>query len=79
MLRATQGDARIVPSRPYVTVLGKLLVAAILLIPLVAMLFPELNHRSRNNASPSRQAAPAARSSVNDPLSNPSSFTRSGR
>ena len=40
-----------VPPKPYVAVLGKLLAAAIILTPLVAMLFPELNHRSGNNAS----------------------------
>ena len=79
MLTATRGDATMVPSKPYATVLGKLLVAAFLLTPLAAMLFPELNHRSGNNASPSRQAAPAARSSVKDPLSTPFSMKRSER
>jgi hypothetical protein len=66
MLTATRGDTQIIPSKPYVTVLGKLLVAAIILTPLLAMLFPELNHRSGNNASKSVQAASAAPSSVND-------------
>jgi len=79
MLTVMRGDAKIVPSRPYVTVLGKLLVVAIILTPLAAMLFPELNHRSGNNASPSGQAAPAARSSVKDPVLNPFSVRRSDR
>ncbi len=79
MLTATRGDARIVPPRPYATVLGKLLVAALILTPLVAMLFPELKHRSGNRASASSQAAPAARQAANDPLSTPFSLKRIGR
>jgi hypothetical protein len=79
MLTATQGDAKIVPSRPYATVLGKLLVAAIIAAPLVAMLFPELNHRSGNNASQSKAAAPAARSAVKDSLVTPFSPQSSDR
>jgi hypothetical protein len=79
MLTAIRGDAKIVPPKPYLTVLGKLLAAAIILTPLVAMLFPELNHRSGNNASPSGRAAPAARSSVKDRLSTPFSVKRSER
>ena len=67
MLTATRRDAQIVPSKPYATVLGKLLVVAFILTPLVAMLFPELKHRSGSDASPSRQAAPAARSAAKDP------------
>ena len=61
MLTATRGDAKIVPSKPYATVLGRLLVAALLLTPLAAMLFPELNHRSGNAASGVTQGAAAAR------------------
>jgi hypothetical protein len=79
MLTATRGDAETVPSKPYVTVLGKLLAAAFILTPLVAMLFPELNHRSGNHASPSGQAAPAARSPVKDPPLNPFSVRRTDR
>ena len=79
MLTMTRGDARIVPSRPYATVLGKLLVVAFILTPLVAMLFPELKHRSGNLASPSRQAAPAARPAAKDPLSTPFSFEKIDR
>ncbi len=79
MLTTTRGDVQIVPSRPYGTVLGKLLVVALILTPLVAMLFPELKHRSGNCASPSRQAAPAARSVARDPLSTPFSLKRSDR
>ena len=79
MPTATRGDAEMVPEKAYLTVLGKLLAAAIILTPLVAMLFPELNHRSGNHASPSGQAAPAARSSVKDPPLTPFSVTRSDR
>jgi hypothetical protein len=71
MLTATHGNAQIDPSKPYTTVLGKLLVAALILTPLVAMLFPELKHRSGNHAPASTQAAPAARSAAKDPLSTP--------
>jgi hypothetical protein len=77
MATVMRADAEVVPSTPYVTVMGRLLVAALLLIPLAAMLFPELNHRSGNRASASGQATPAARSSVEDPLRVPSPFTRS--
>ena len=79
MLTAPHGDARIVPSKPYVTVLGKLLVVAFILTPLVAMLFPELKHRSGIETSASRQAAPAARSAVKDPLSTPFPLKGIGR
>jgi hypothetical protein len=80
MLTATRGDAQIVPSKPYGTVLSKLLVAALILTPLVAMVFPELKHRSGNHAPASTQAAPAARSAAKDPLSTPySAMKRSYR
>jgi hypothetical protein len=79
MLTATRGDAQIVPSKPYATVLGKLLVVAFILTPLVAMLFPELKHRSGIDTSASRQAAPAARSAAKDPLSTPLSPKRIDR
>jgi hypothetical protein len=39
----------------YATALGKLLAAAIIVTPLVAMSFPELNHRSGNNAASRRR------------------------
>jgi hypothetical protein len=71
MLTAMRGDAPIVSSRPYATVLGELLVAALILTPLAAMLFPELKHCSGNDAAASVQAAPAARRAVKDPLSTP--------
>ena len=79
MQTTTRGDTQTVPSKHYADVLAKLLVAAFILIPLVAMLFPELNHRSGNDASPSKQTAPAARPSVADPLSTPFSLSRSDR
>ena len=79
MLTATRGGTSIVTSKPYTTVLGKLLVVALILTPLAAMLFPELKHRSGNHASPSVQAAPAARSAVKDPLSTHLSLERIGR
>lgn len=76
MLTATQGNPQTISSRPYATFLSKLLVAAFILTPLVVMLFPELKHRSGNNASASEQAAPAARSAVKDPLSTPFSSVK---
>jgi hypothetical protein len=69
MLTATHGEGPIGPSRPYAAVLAKLLVAALILTPLVAMLFPELKHRSGNRASASAPAAAAARQAAKDPLS----------
>jgi hypothetical protein len=75
----SQEGAEIAPSRSYVTLLGKLLLAALLLTPLVAMLFPELNHRSGKDASPSGRAAAAAQSSIKDPLQTPFSVRRLDR
>jgi hypothetical protein len=49
-------------SRPEtcVTALGKLLAAAIIVVPLLALLFPELNHRSGSGAaSGGRRRAPS--------------------
>ena len=57
MQTAMQGDARERAVETLTTVLGKLLAAAIILTPLVAMLFPELNHCSGNTRPTSRQAA----------------------
>jgi hypothetical protein len=79
MQTTTRGDAQSVPPKPYGDVLAKLLVAAFILIPLAAMLFPELNHRLGSDASPRKQTAPAARPSVADPLSTPFSLSRSDR
>jgi hypothetical protein len=79
MLTTTREGTSIVLSRPYTTVLGRLLVVALILTPLVAMLFPELKHRSGNRTSAGVQAAPAAQSQAKDPLSTPFSLDRSGR
>ena len=79
MLTVTQGDAQPVPTEPNSAILGKLLVAAILLAPLAVMLFPELNHRSGNNTPKVRQAAPAARSLAKDPLVDSCSIRPSDR
>jgi hypothetical protein len=79
MLTATHGDAQMVPSRAYTAVLGKLLVVALILVPLAAMLFLEPRHRSGNTATASIEAAPAARSAVKDPLATPFSAKRMNR
>jgi hypothetical protein len=50
MFDAKRCDAAGRRPESYATVLGKLLAAAIIVTPLVAMLFPELNHRSGNTA-----------------------------
>jgi hypothetical protein len=55
MSTAKRCDAAACRPETYATVLGKLLAAAIIVTPLVAMLFPELNHRSGNNATSSRR------------------------
>jgi hypothetical protein len=70
--------ARVRPER-YAAFLGKLLAVAIILTPLVAMLFPELNHRSGNNSPNGRQEAPAVPSLVSGPVLNPVAFKRSDR
>jgi hypothetical protein len=79
MLTAMHGDAQLVPSRVYSAVLGKLLVVALILVPLAAMLFLEPRHRSGKTATPSSEAAPAARSAVKDPLAIPSFAKRIDR
>lgn len=77
MPTAMRGDGENVPPRDWTTVPGRLLAAAIIVTPLVAMLFPELNHRSGNTPSKNRQAASAARSVVPDRPLNPFTVTRS--
>jgi hypothetical protein len=75
------------PTATPTVVLGKVLAAGIILTPLVAMLFPELNHRSGNTASRGTQAATAARAVVggdsgrrlSDPRLVPFSAQRSDR
>jgi hypothetical protein len=61
-----EGDAKLGPE-PYSVVLGKLLAIGIILVPLVMMLFPELNHRS-GNTSHGKQDAPAARALTPNPV-----------
>jgi len=70
-------DVESVTPRALTAVLGKVLAAAIILTPLVAMLFPELKHCSGNTPSKSRQPASAARSSVGGPSLNSLSIRRS--
>ena len=77
MPTAIRGDIGSVPPRSWTTVPGQLLAAAVILTPLVAMLFPELNHRSGNIPSKSRQAASATRSPVASPELNPFAVKRS--
>ena len=60
----------------YAAALGKLLAVGIILVPLVMLLFPELNHRS-GNASHGRQDAAAARAPASDPVLIPEPFGRS--
>ncbi len=76
MATAIQRKAQIDPSRICTALLGKLLVAALILVPLAAMLFLEPRHRSGSTATASTAAAPAARSPVKDPLANPCSPER---
>ena len=76
MLTATHGNANVIPSKPYATVLSRLLLTAFLVTPLAAMLFPGLKHCSGSNASAGERAAPAARRTVKDPLSTPFSSAK---
>jgi len=55
MPTAKRCDAATFRPEAYATLLGKLLAAAIIVTPLVAMSFPELNHRSGNNAASRRR------------------------
>jgi hypothetical protein len=75
---AKRGEVGNVMHRPWMTNLGKLLAAAIILTPLVAMLFPELNQRSGTTPSKSRQTAHEARSPVAGSLLTPFHVKRSG-
>jgi hypothetical protein len=77
MSTAVRGEVGNVMHRPWMTNLGKLLAAAIILAPLVAMLFPELKQCSGNTPSKSRQSASAARSPATGPSLNPFSVKRS--
>lgn len=67
MSTAQQGDARRVPPRSWITVLGQLSAAVVILTPLVAMIFPELNHRSGNAPSKNRPTVSAPQSASNVP------------
>ena len=48
----------------YATLLGKLLAAAIIVTPLLAMSFPELNQRSGNSATSRRRGAESCGAAV---------------
>jgi hypothetical protein len=67
--------ARIRPER-CAALVGKLLAVAITLVPLVAMLFPEPNHRSGNTPR-GRQAIPPVKAAFGGPASNELSLLRS--
>ena len=54
----------------YAAALGKLLAIGIILVPLVMLLFPELNHRS-GNTSRGRQDAPTVRAHDSGPRVDP--------
>ena len=69
------GTAKIRPES-YAAALGKLLAVGIILVPLVMLAFPELNHRS-GNTSHGRQDAPTARSLTPDAVLIPEPFGRS--
>lgn len=77
MSTAMRGNVKSFQPRTWTTVLGKLLAAAVILTPLVAMLLPELNHCSGNTPSKSRQPASATRSSVTGPSLSSFSVRRS--
>ena len=77
MSTAMREDADNVTSRPWITVFGKLLAAAVILTPLVAMLFPELNHCSGNTPSESRRGESTGRPRVAQPALCPFSVKRS--
>ena len=76
MQTAEQWD--VAESRPehYAAALGKLLAIAIILVPLVMLLFPELNHRS-GTTSHGRQDAPTVRVQTPDHVLIPKPFCRS--
>jgi hypothetical protein len=77
MPAATQKDIEIVLPRPCLTVLGRLLATVVIATPLVAMLFPELNHRSGDTPSKSLGSAATARPAVERPQLNPFAVRRS--
>ena len=67
-------------SRPerYAAALGKLLAVGIILVPLVMLLFPELNHRLGSTFH-GRQDAPTARAPTPERVLIPEPFSRSDR
>lgn len=71
------GGAKIRPES-YAAALGKLLAIGIILVPLVMLAFPELNHCS-GNTSHGKQDAPTARSQTPDPVLIPEFFSRSDK
>jgi hypothetical protein len=79
MQTANPWNAATIRPEGYAAFLGKLLAVAIILAPLVAMLFPELNHRSGNTPLSGTPDAPTVRSLVSDPMPNPVAFKKSDR
>ena len=79
MQTAKQWNAAEIRPDGYAAFLGKLLAVAIILTPLVAMLFPELNHRSRNTSPSGTQDAPVVRSLISEPMPYPVAPKKSDR
>ena len=79
MLTAAQGTSEIAAPKRFAPALSKLLTAAIILVPLAAMLFPELNHRSGNRAANGLQNASTVQSSAAKPLLVPCTVRGTGR
>ena len=63
----------------FAAILGKLLAVAIILTPLVMMLFPELNHRWGSYALTGTRETSARRPSTPEPVLNPIVFRRSDK
>jgi hypothetical protein len=76
MPTAMREDSCSATAEPWTTVLGKLSAVAVILTPLVAMLFPELNQRSENTPSKNRPVASSTRSISADASLNPFSVKR---
>ena len=64
MPTAKRCDAATRRPEAYATLLGKLLAAAIIVTPLLAMSFPELNQRSGNSATSRRRGAESCGAAV---------------
>jgi hypothetical protein len=77
MSTAVRGHIESMPPRPWMTVLGQLFAAVLIIAPLVAMLVPELKQRSGSTPSKSRPAVPAATSAAASPSLSPFVVKRS--